>query len=166
MDSLSAPWRIDYILGPKNPSPEGQSIFAQIAQSSDDVENYILKRGKTCFVVLNAYPYNCGHAMVIPYRQVADLADLTDEELLESQKLLQLTERAIRNAMNPQGFNVGLTLGQVAGAGIVEHLHWHIVPRWNGDTNFMPVIAQTGVIPEALHDVTLKLREAIEKISD
>mgnify|MGYP001591909972 CR=1 FL=1 len=166
MDSLNAPWRIDYILGPKNPSPEGQSIFTRIAQSSDDLENHVIKRGKTCFVVLNAYPYNCGHAMVIPYRQVADLSDLTDEELLESQQLLQQTEKAIRAAMNPQGFNVGLNLGRVAGAGIVEHLHWHIVPRWNGDTNFMPVIANTGVMPEALKDVTLKLREAITKISD
>ncbi|MBG86071.1 MAG: HIT family hydrolase [Verrucomicrobiales bacterium] len=163
MESLNAPWRIDYILAPKSPAPDGQSIFTRIGQSSEDEKNHVIVRAKTCYAVLNAYPYNCGHAMVIPYRQVSDLSDLTDGELLESMQLLQRLERAMQAAMKPQGFNVGLNLGQVAGAGIVEHLHWHIVPRWNGDTNFMPVIGGTDVLPEALGDVAKRLREALEK---
>jgi ATP adenylyltransferase len=162
MDNLTAPWRIDYILAPKNPSPDRQSVFTAIAGSSDDIANHVLARGKTCYAVLNAYPYNCGHAMVIPYRQVADLADLTDEELLESQHLLQRLQTAMRTQLSPAGFNIGLNLGKVAGAGIIEHLHWHIVPRWDGDTNFMPVIANTGVVPEAMADVAAKLRSALQ----
>ena len=161
MDNLHAPWRIDYILAPKNPAPDRQSVFAEIAAASDDLANHVLVRGKTCYAVLNAYPYNCGHAMVIPYRQVPDLTDLTDAELLESQHLLQRLQRAMRDTMNPAGFNLGLNLGKVAGAGIIEHLHWHIVPRWEGDTNFMPVIGNTGVVPEAMLEVAAKLRNAL-----
>lgn len=164
MDNLYAPWRIDYILAPKKPSPDGQSIFSEIANSSDDEANLVLARGETCYIVLNAYPYNCGHAMVIPYRQVADLTDLTDEELMESQRMLQQLEKAIRKTMRPNGFNIGLNLGKVAGAGIIEHLHWHIVPRWEGDKNFMPVIGNTGVVPEALQDVARRLRPALAEL--
>ncbi|MGY8670959.1 MAG: HIT family protein [Verrucomicrobiia bacterium] len=163
MERLTAPWRIEYILAPKEPAPDGQSVFSRIGQSSDDEKNLVIARVKTCYAVLNAYPYNCGHVMVIPYRQVADLSDLTDEELLESMQLLQRIERAIRSSMKPEGFNVGLNLGCVAGAGITEHLHWHIVPRWNGDTNFMPVIGGTDVLPEALADVATRLRGALEQ---
>lgn len=161
MENLNAPWRIDYILAPKNPSPDRQSVFTEIANSSDDIGNHVLTRAKTCYAVLNAFPYNCGHAMVIPYRQVADLTELTDAELLESQHLLQRLEQAMRATLHPTGFNIGLNLGKVAGAGIIEHLHWHIVPRWDGDTNFMPVIANTGVVPEAMADVAAKLRTAL-----
>jgi len=164
MDNLNAPWRIEYILGPRRPSPRDQSVFTEIANSSDDEANHVLCRGRTCYAVLNAYPYNCGHAMVIPYRQVADLTDLTDEELLESQHLLRQLEQAMRRTMRPDGFNIGLNLGKVAGAGIIEHLHWHIVPRWEGDRNFMPVIADTGVLPEALGDVARKLRPALAEL--
>ncbi|MBL6764599.1 MAG: HIT domain-containing protein [Verrucomicrobiae bacterium] len=162
MDNLHAPWRIDYILAPKNPAPGRQSVFSEIAASSDDISNHVLARGKTCFAVLNAYPYSCGHSMVIPYRQVSDLTELTDAELLESQHVLQRLQRAMRATMNPAGFNIGLNLGKVAGAGIVEHLHWHIVPRWEGDTNFMPVIGNTGVMPEAMLDVAAKIRASLE----
>ena len=164
MDNLNAPWRIDYILAPKHPSPDNQSIFTMIANSDDDEANHVLARGDTCYIVLNAYPYNCGHTMVIPSRQVADLTDLTDDELLEAQHMLQQLQTAMRSTMRPDGFNIGLNLGKVAGAGIVEHLHWPLVPRWEGDRNFMPVIADTGVLPQALDEVAKKLRPALAKL--
>ena len=162
MDLLHAPWRIDYILAPKSPAQAGEaSLFTRIAQSTDDEANYVIARGQTCYALLNAYPYNGGHIMVVPYRQVPDWDGLGDPELLE---LLQFTRRcqhALRKVMHPDGFNVGVNLGKVAGAGIVEHLHLHIVPRWNGDTNFMPVIAGTNVVPEALKETAAKLRSAL-----
>lgn len=160
MDQLHAPWRIDYILAPKSP-PGGDSVFTQIAQSSDDVGNHVLKRGRSCFAVLNAWPYTGGHLMTVPYRQVPDLRDLTEMELLELMLLTRQCQDALAQVMRPEGFNIGLNLGKVAGAGIIEHLHFHIVPRWNGDTNFMPVIAGSMVLPEALADVAAKLRAAL-----
>ena len=111
--------------------------------------------------MLNAYPYNGGHLMVIPYRQVSDLPELTDDELTELMRLLCRCEIALRQVMKPDGFNVGLNLGKVAGAGIAEHLHWHIVPRWSGDTNFMPVIGATSVVPQALTELAAQLRTAL-----
>jgi ATP adenylyltransferase len=164
MDSLHAPWRIQYILGPKQTDPDGRSIFTVIGQSSDDVANYVVARAKFSYAVLNSFPYNAGHTLICPYRQVADLADLTDEEALEMQVLLRRVQAALRRIMRPDGFNVGLNLGRVAGAGIVEHLHWHIVPRWNGDTNFMPVTGSTAVLPEALSETADKLRAALMEI--
>jgi ATP adenylyltransferase len=156
MESLHAPWRIEYILSPK-PKLE-ESIFAQIAQSSDDEGNYVIARDRTCFAVLNRYPYNGGHLMAVPYKQVADLNGLTEEELADLWKLTRRCLNALTAVMKPDGFNVGINLGKVAGAGIVEHLHIHVVPRWGGDTNFMPVLAGTGVVPEALKEVAAKLR--------
>lgn len=166
MASLHAPWRIDYILAPKSPTQPGEaSLFTRIGQHpEEDVANHVVARGRTAYVVLNTYPYNGGHLMVVPYRQVSDLAELHDDELLE---LLQLTSRsqaALRAVMRPDGFNIGLNLGKVAGAGIVEHLHLHIVPRWSGDVNFMPVIAGTHVVPEALADTAAKLRAALASL--
>jgi len=161
MDVLHAPWRIEYILAPKSPAPEGESVFARIAQSSDDAANYVIARDRTCYAVLNTYPYNGGHLMVVPYKQVADFSGLTDEEMLGLIKLTRRCMDALNKVMKPQGFNVGANLGKVAGAGIVEHLHLHIVPRWNGDTNFMPVLGGTHVLPEALADVAARLRAAL-----
>lgn len=160
MDSLHAPWRIEYILGPKSPR-DGASLFTRIAQSGDDEANYVVARERTCYAVLNAYPYNGGHLMVVPYKAVPDLDTLTDEELTGLMKLARRCMAALRRVMKPDGFNVGINLGQAAGAGIIEHLHIHVVPRWNGDTNFMPVIAGTAVLPEALRDVAAKLRAAL-----
>lgn len=160
MEALHAPWRIEYILGPKGPK-DGRSIFTQIAESSDDVANYVIARGKTCYAVLNRYPYNGGHIMTVPYRQVPDFNDLTDAELLELMQLTRRCQAALTLVMKPHGFNIGVNLGQVAGAGIVEHLHIHIVPRWNGDVNFMPVTGSTAIIPEALADTAAKLRAAM-----
>jgi len=156
MESLHAPWRIEYILAPKAKLDE--SIFTRIAQSSDDEGNYVIARDRTCFAVLNRYPYNGGHLMAVPYKQVADLNGLTEEELADLWKLTRRCLNALTAVMKPDGFNVGINLGKVAGAGIVEHLHIHVVPRWGGDTNFMPVLAGTGVVPEALKEVAAKLR--------
>jgi ATP adenylyltransferase len=160
METLHAPWRIEYILGPKKLSSD-VSLFTQIARSQDDESNYVVGRTHHGFAVLNTYPYNCGHVLIIPYKQIADLDDLSEEENLDLIKLLQKTKRAIQSTMSPDGFNVGLNLGSAAGAGIGEHLHWHIIPRWNGDTNFMPAIGQTSVLPEALSETAKKLRAAM-----
>ena len=161
MDSLHAPWRIEYILSPKPELKEG--LFARIAQSSDDVENLVVVRERTCFALLNRYPYNGGHLMVVPYKEVPDLTGLTDEELADLWKLVRRCSNALSAVMKPDGFNVGINIGKVAGAGIAEHLHIHIVPRWNGDTNFMPVIANTSVVPDALLDIAAKLRAELAK---
>ena len=161
MESLHAPWRIEYILSPKPKLYE--SVFTRIAQSLEDVENYVIARDRSCFAVLNRYPYNGGHLMAVPYKQVSDLNGLTDDELADLWKLTRRCINALTAVMKPDGFNVGINLGKVAGAGIVEHLHIHVVPRWGGDTNFMPVIASTGVLPEALQDVAAKLRAELAK---
>jgi ATP adenylyltransferase len=159
MELLYAPWRIQYLQAPK-PAPTGVSIFAQIAQSNDDEANYVIARSRSCFAVLNKYPYSGGHVLVIPYKQTPDLHGLTDEELTDLMKLVRRCQDALTIVMKPNGFNIGLNLGRAAGAGIEEHVHIHIVPRWAGDTNFMPVIAGTMVLPEALADLTAKLRAA------
>jgi ATP adenylyltransferase len=161
MDSLHAPWRIEYILAPK-PKLD-TSLFTRIAQSSDDEENLVVARDRTCFALLNRYPYNGGHLMVVPYKEVADLNGLTEEELADLWKLVRRCANALSAVMKPDGFNIGINLGKVAGAGIVEHLHIHVVPRWNGDTNFMPVIANTGVVPQALRETGAKLRAELAK---
>jgi ATP adenylyltransferase len=160
MDSLHAPWRIQYILGPK-PPVSGESIFAQIAQSSDDVAHHVIARDKTCYALLNAYPYNGGHLMVVPYKQTRDLSGLTEEEMGDLMKLTRRCVNALKQVMKPDGFNIGVNLGKVAGAGIEEHLHIHVVPRWQGDTNFMPVIGQTTVLPQALSELAAQLRAAL-----
>jgi ATP adenylyltransferase len=157
MESLHAPWRIQYILAPK-PTPGDESLFTRIAQSGDDVAHHVIARDRTCYALLNSYPYNGGHLMVVPYKQAADLVDLTDDELADLMKLTRRCQNALVRAMKPDGFNIGINLGKVAGAGIAEHLHIHVVPRWNGDTNFMPVIAQTTVVPQALVELAAQLR--------
>lgn len=161
MDSLHAPWRIEYILSPKPELKTG--LFARIAQSTDDEANLVIVRDRTCFALLNRYPYNGGHLMVVPYKESPDLNGLTDEETADLWKLVRRCINALKSAMKPDGFNVGINLGKVAGAGILEHVHIHIVPRWNGDTNFMPVIAGTGVVPDALTEIAAKLRTELAK---
>jgi ATP adenylyltransferase len=161
MESLHAPWRIEYILSPKPELKEG--LFARIAQSSDDLANLVIVRDRSCYALLNRYPYNGGHILVVPYREVADLNGLTDDELADVWKLARRCTNALTAVMKPDGFNLGINLGKVAGAGIAEHLHLHIVPRWNGDTNFMPVIAGTSVVPDALTEIAAKLRAELGK---
>jgi ATP adenylyltransferase len=159
MEPLHAPWRIEYILAPKR--PHADSLFTCIAQSSDDEANFVVARDRTCYALLNTYPYTGGHLMVVPYKQVADLNGLLDDELADLMKLTRRCQNALTKVMKPDGFNIGVNLGQVAGAGIVGHLHIHIVPRWMGDTNFMPILANTVVVPEALRDLAAKLRATL-----
>ena len=163
MDSLHAPWRIEYILAPKPVLDE--SLFTRIAQSSDDEANLVIARDKTCYALLNRYPYVGGHLMIVPYKQTADLTGLTEQELADLMLLTRRCQAALTKIMRPDGFNLGINLGKCAGAGIIEHLHIHVVPRWNGDTNFMPVIAGVGVLPQALTEVAAKLREALTQLT-
>jgi len=142
--------------------PKG-CIFCEKTREKRDEENLILYRGKNAFIIMNAFPYNNGHLMVAPYRHVPTLENLENDELLEVFKLVNLSLRILREAMNPDGFNIGVNIGRVAGAGIEEHVHVHIVPRWNGDTNFMPVIANTKVISEGLSETYRNLRIVIMK---
>jgi len=160
MECLYAPWRIQYILAPK-PAPSEGSLFTHIAQSNDDVAHHVITRDRTCYALLNSFPYNGGHLMVVPYKQVADFSGLTDEEMLDLMKLTRRCLAALQTVLKPDGFNVGLNLGKVAGAGIAEHLHIHVVPRWSGDTNFMPVFGQTAVVPQALQELAAQLRVAL-----
>lgn len=159
MDALHAPWRIEYILTPKVAATE--SLFTRIAQSNEDEANLVITRDRTCYALLNAYPYTGGHLMIVPYKQVSDLNGLTDEEMADLMKLTRRCQNALTKVMKPEGFNIGINLGKVAGAGILEHLHIHIVPRWLGDTNFMPVLANTTVVPQALKDLAAQLRTAL-----
>jgi ATP adenylyltransferase len=164
MDVLHAPWRIDYIRAPKpGAGSDGESLFSRIAREDRDEENLVLLRSRSCFALLNAFPYNGGHLMIVPYRQVESLEELVDEELLDLMRLAQRCLGAVRRVMRPQGFNLGLNLGKCAGAGIAEHLHLHIVPRWEGDTNFMPVLAGTNVVPEALRETAAQLRMELQR---
>lgn len=136
-------------------------VFTELPKEEDGPGNLILHRGRTCYIVLNLFPYNCGHAMVVPFREVGDLSSLTDEERLEMMQLADLMTRALVRALDAQGFNIGMNLGKLAGAGIPNHLHLHIVPRWLGDTNFMPAVGDTKVLPESLEDTYQKVRDAI-----
>jgi ATP adenylyltransferase len=159
MEPLHAPWRIEYILAPK---PElDESLFTRIAQSNEDEANYVIAREQTCFALLNRYPYTGGHLMVVPYKQTRELGGLTDGELTGVMKLTCRCQQALAQVMKPDGFNIGINLGKCAGAGIVGHLHIHVVPRWNGDTNFMPVLTNTTVVPQALAELAAKLRSVL-----
>ncbi len=162
MESLHAPWRIQYILAPK-PAPTEDSLFTRIAQSNEDEKHYVIARERTCFALLNSFPYSGGHLMTVPYKQTPDLHGLTEQELLELLNLTRRCQDALTAVMKPDGFNIGINLGKCAGAGIAEHVHIHVVPRWSGDTNFMPVLANTTVMPQALTDLAAKLRMELNK---
>jgi ATP adenylyltransferase len=135
------------------------------ARSSADGQDLIVHHGTLAYVILNKFPYNAGHLMVVPHRHVATLAELTREELSEMAVLTQLSERVLREAYNPQGINVGMNLGRPAGAGIVDHLHTHLVPRWTGDTNFMTVVGEVRVLPEELPRTAERLRPIFKTLS-
>jgi ATP adenylyltransferase len=161
---LWTPWRMRYVGGERRPTLPGVSIFSAIAADpAHDAENFVLHRGARAFVLMNLYPYNTGHAMVVPYRQVASLDALDTGEMTEIGLLLPWLTRVLQTTLRCDGINLGLNLGAVAGAGVAEHLHWHVVPRWQGDANFMPIIAKTTVMPELLPDTYAKLRATIEK---
>ena len=147
MDQLWAPWRLEYV---RVPDKGADCFLCAAAAADEDREKLVVWRGESCFCLLNCWPYNNGHIMVAPVEHKADLTDLSDEELLEHVRMLRRCRDALGAAIAPSGFNVGLNLGKAAGAGVPGHLHWHIVPRWEGDTNFMPVTANTRVIPQSL----------------
>ena len=164
MERLWSPWRLEYVTGSQ---PKADCIFCVGAihrsplQSSQS--DLIVFQGKTAYVILNKYPYNNGHLLVVPYRHVSALVALTAEELAEIALLTQRSEAALLETYHPQGFNIGINLGKAAGAGIEEHLHAHIVPRWNGDTNFMTVVGTMRVLPENLGDSAARLRSIFAK---
>jgi ATP adenylyltransferase len=154
---LWAPWRLEYIQGADE--QEG-CIFCRAAEAGDDEAALVVHRGERALVLLNRYPYASGHLMVAPYRHEGGFGELEDEEALEVHRLASVGLGALAQSMRPQGFNVGWNLGRIAGAGIVDHVHLHVVPRWAGDTNFMPVLADVKVMPEALEDTRRKLADA------
>ena len=156
MKHLWAPWRMEYIMSEK---PD-DCILCQKPGENNDTASYILYRGKKNFVLMNTYPYNPGHLMIAPYRHLASLDDLTSAELHEHIEIVSRSIKVIRKVFNPGGFNVGVNMGKVAGAGITDHVHTHIVPRWQGDTNFMPVFTDTRVIPQALADTYEQLKDS------
>ena len=156
MRHLFATWRASYILAPKHDG----CIFCDFPRENKDNERLILHRGSTCFVILNLYPYNPGHVMVVPYRHTADYTSLSIEELTEIETLSVSCIKALKKAFNPDAFNLGVNLGATAGAGVAEHLHRHIVPRWIGDTNFIPVISDVRVVSESHEAAFKKLKEA------
>jgi len=135
-----------------------ECILCETPEQNSDALNHILYRGGKNFVIMNRYPYNPGHLMIVPYRHIASLEELTDEELYEHFDIVSRSIKVLRQAFNPAGFNLGINIGKVAGAGIEDHIHTHIVPRWQGDTNFMPVIADVRVVPEALAETYQKLK--------
>ena len=155
MEQIWAPWRIEYIQMEK---PE-RCILCDKPKQNIDAVNYILYRGDKNFIIMNSYPYNPGHLMIVPYRHIASLEELTEEERQEHIEMVSRGIKLLRQAFNPDGFNIGINMGKVAGAGINDHVHTHIVPRWQGDTNFMPVISNIRVVPEALNETYKKLKD-------
>jgi ATP adenylyltransferase len=148
LDRLWAPWRIGYVLGEKS----NGCIFCEKPAADDDAAELILNRSQLSYVLMNAYPYNNGHLLVVPYEHVPDVVSLSEEQLVDMMRLTQSAIEATRRAMSPDGFNVGFNVGRIAGAGIEQHVHLHVVPRWAGDTNFMPVLGDTRVVPQSLRE--------------
>jgi ATP adenylyltransferase len=157
MERLWAPWRIRYILGEKEPG----CFFCRKSQDSDDRKNYVVVRERVCFALLNTYPYNPGHLMIAPYKHTPDLDELADQELSELMALTRRCQQLLARTVKPDGFNIGINLGRAAGAGVLDHVHIHIVPRWNGDTNYMPVLADTHVLPQALQETYAELMKHV-----
>ena len=161
MQTLWAPWRMEYI---KQDKPH-DCIFCTFPAQANDRENLVLGRSAYCFAMLNRFPYNSGHLMVIPRRHVSDLTALPELEFQDLQRLLRASVAVLTEAYHPEGMNLGMNLGRVAGAGIDQHLHWHLVPRWSGDTNFMPVVGETKVMVEHLSECFDRLRPSFEALA-
>jgi ATP adenylyltransferase len=162
MDHLWSPWRLDYITSADKAIG---CVFCD-AQTADGYQaSLVVHRGAACFVILNLYPYNNGHLLIVPNRHLRSLAEMTSEELCELGELTRRSEIALTEAYEPHGMNMGINLGKPAGAGVLYHLHMHVVPRWNGDTNFMTVVGQTRVLPEELSATAAKLRAIFERLA-
>lgn len=158
MKNIWAPWRVTYI---KNAYEKEACFLCEAFNGSSEEEKHIVCRGKQCFCILNKYPYNSGHLMVVPNRHVADITELADSELLEIMKMAGKMQKHLSSLMKPDGFNIGINLGKSAGAGLPGHIHLHIVPRWNGDTNFMPVFSDVKIISQSLEYIAAELKKSI-----
>ena len=164
MKNLWSPWRSKYIESFKDEQSDGECIFCQAVEKEiSDFNNLVVHKAKNIFVMLNLYPYNNGHMMIVPKRHIGKLQDITSEESKELMEQIILAENVLNEVYKPQGFNVGANLGRAGGAGIKDHIHFHIVPRWNGDTNFMPVIGEVKVISQDLAELKRKLIDAYNK---
>lgn len=163
MDRIWAPWRADY-LSAEQKKHKG-CLFCRIAKGSCDQTDHVFVRWTYCYAVLNRYPYNNGHALIVPYRHIADMANMKTEERAEFFDLLDYVKRLLQDTLNPEGYNIGMNIGHAAGAGVPKHIHMHIVPRWIGDVNFMPVIGQTKVISQSLDELYAALVKAQKRIS-
>ena len=160
IETLWAPWRVEYF----EKEPRNANFLSEAATASDDAANLVISRRKTAFLMMNRYPYAVGHLMAVPYRKTAELSSLGENEVVELWNLVVHAQALLRAAMKAQGFNIGMNLGECAGAGVVDHLHVHIVPRWSGDTNFMPILRGTRTISDGLRSIYDKLIEAQTKI--
>jgi ATP adenylyltransferase len=160
VDRLWTPWRLAYLEGTDD-RPPGCFLCINAADSSQDRKNLVLLRARSVFVLLNLYPYNSGHLMVAPYAHTGDLATLDPDVAAELMHVTQRAVAALQHSYRPDAFNVGMNLGKSAGAGVPDHLHVHVVPRWNGDTNFMPVVAGTKVLPESLDQTYTRVSQAL-----
>lgn len=158
MKYLHSYWRIDYVEAPKA-TDNNDKLFSNLANAKDDKDALILFRSTHTFIVLNRYPYNVGHLLVVPYREVPSLKELSTEELLDFMSMVIKAQDVLTQAIKPQGFNIGFNIGSAAGAGIPKHMHCHVVPRWEGDTNFMPVLSNTKVLPQSLDAMWERLRK-------
>ena len=161
LERLYTPWRLAYVTG----SAKSADCVFCAALASPDADPLIVFRGSACFVILNLFPYNNGHLMVVPNRHIASLVDATPDELSELMALTRRSEIALREAFAPHGMNMGLNLGKAAGAGVLDHIHLHVVPRWNGDTNFMTVVGETRVLPQELPVTADRLRPIFERLA-
>ena len=163
MDRLWAPWRMPYIMSTVKQTDE-ECVFCRMVAEREDERNLILWRGALAFVVMNLFPYNTGHVMIVPVRHTGDFASLTGKEHLELMRLVGRSQDVLTHCMSPHGFNVGMNLGRPSGAGIVDHLHYHVVPRWTGDANFMSTVSNTKVMSEGLPETWRRLREGFDAL--
>jgi ATP adenylyltransferase len=165
MEKLWSPWRSNYIDSFKTKNDSDACVFCEAPKLSlDDDNSLLIYKNKLCYVMLNLYPYNSGHLLIIPYRHQSDMSLLGEDELKEMMQMVQLSIKALELAMKPQGFNFGANLGKAAGAGIDSHLHFHVVPRWNGDINFMPAVGEVKIISQDLYETKKKLINAFEQL--
>lgn len=159
MDQLHAYWRMEYIEAPKSLEDSDDNFFASIPESKNDTENYLLHRDQHAYIMLNRFPYNAGHLLIVPYKEVPSLDELSSDERSNLMDMIIKGQNILEQALSPNGFNIGFNIGSAAGAGIPKHIHCHIVPRWAGDTNFMPVLGNTKVLPQSLDAMYTRLKE-------
>ena len=162
IETLWAPWRVEYF----EKEPRNSQFLEKAARASDDAAHLVITRRKTAFLMMNRYPYAVGHLMAVPYKKTADMFSLGENEVVDLWNLVTHAQNLLRAAAKAQGFNVGINLGECAGAGVADHLHIHIVPRWSGDTNFMPLIGKVRTLSEGLHGLYEKLLDAQAKIDN